>query len=91
MEDPHQLREHQEVLYRFVSRGEDGLLETALLRGAGGRLKLTCRLEGPEGEESVAIEDPGRDVESALSFARAVAESRTHPRIIPELWEEFAP
>ena len=89
MEDPYRPQK-QEVLYRFVSPGDDGLLETTLVRKAG-VLQLTCRLEGPDGTESVSIEDPGRDEATVLSFARAVAESRTHPRILSELWEEYAP
>ncbi len=77
----------RERLYHFISEGESDLIETELFRDEAGRLNLLCRRRAPEGEESVLLTDPGRP-EACLAFARAVAESHTHPRAIPELWEE---
>ena len=78
------------VLFRHDSAGAGDRIETTVLRDETGRYSLICRRFAPEGEDAVRLTDPGRP-EALLAFAKAVSESHTHPRMIPELWEEFAP
>ena len=78
-----------EVLYRFVSKEKGEEIETALCRDRGGKLHLSCRRSCGKESDTVRIPDLGRREDRCLAFARAVAESHTDPRILPELWEEF--
>ena len=78
-----------EILYKFTSFGPSYRIETTLLREKKDRLSLRCRREGPEGSEAYCLMDLGRREADCLRFARAVAESHTHPRVLAELWEEF--
>ena len=80
-----------ETLYSFTSRNGAEIIETRLNRDEKGRLYLLCRREDDGGEDAVCLPDLERREEACLAFARAVAESHTHPRVIPELWEEFEP
>ena len=82
-------RREEQTLYRHTSREGEESIETRLDRDAAGRLHLFCRLSGPDGGDETVLPDLGRPEKECLAFARAVAESHTHPRILAELWEEY--
>ena len=75
-------------LYHFVSRAGEEEIRTRLTRNGAGQIHLFCTVSRGGTRDSICMPDLGRSEESCLAFARAVAESHTHPRILPELWEE---
>lgn len=76
-------------VYSYTSRDREEEIETCLVRDDSGRLDLFCRLTSRKEKQSVLLTDLGRREESCVAFARTVAESHTHPRMLAELWEEF--
>ena len=84
------LKETRDLLYKYTSRAGEEQIETSLTKDEAGRLDLVCERKRGGESESVRLTDLGRREEDCLLFARTVADSHTYPRILPELWEEFA-
>ena len=80
----------RDLLYKYTSRAGKEEIDTRLIRDPAGKLDLVCERKCGGQCESVCLPDLGRRVDDCIAFARAVAESHTHPRIVAELWEEFA-